>query len=95
MSVYKHDYRAYTGKLTPVWTRILVLARYGYAEAWSSKITVGMFTLFMVPCLVFLFGIYFANNPLARLLLNLRNPHILAIDAGFFLKFSRCNRLRR
>ena len=85
MSVYKHHYRAYTGKLTPVWTRIFVLARYGYAEAWSSRITVGMFTLFMVPCLVFLFGIYFANNPLARQLLNLRNPNILAINAGFFL----------
>jgi ABC-type transport system involved in multi-copper enzyme maturation permease subunit len=85
MSVYKHHYRAYTGKLTPAWTRVFVLARYGYAEAWSSRITVGMFTLFMLPCLVFLFGIYFANNPLARQLLNLRNANVLAINAGFFL----------
>jgi ABC-type transport system involved in multi-copper enzyme maturation permease subunit len=89
MSVYKHHYRAYTGKLTPVWTRIFVLARYGYAEAWSSRITVGMFTLFMLPCLVFLFGIYFANNPMARLLLGLRNQGILAINAGFFLNVLR------
>ena len=85
MSVYKHQYRAYTGKLTPAWTRVFVLARYGYAEAWSSRITVGMFTLFMLPCLVFLFGIYLANNPLARQLLSLRNPNVLAINAGFFL----------
>ena len=26
MSVYKHDYRAYTGKVTPLWSRVLVLA---------------------------------------------------------------------
>ena len=23
MSVYKHEYRAYSGKVTPAWTRIL------------------------------------------------------------------------
>ena len=45
LSVYKHDYRAYTGRVTPLWTRVLVLARYGLAEAWSSKITIGLFTL--------------------------------------------------
>jgi ABC-type transport system involved in multi-copper enzyme maturation permease subunit len=89
MSVYKHHYRAYTGKLTPVWTRIFVLARYGYAEAWSSRITVGIFTLSMLPCLLFLFAIYFANNPMAKLLLSLRNPGILAINAGFFLNLLR------
>src|SRR3984957_2455291 len=85
MSVYKHRYRAYTGKLTPAWTRIFVLARYGYAEAWSSRITVGMFTLFTLPSLVFLFAIYFANNPLAVRLLQLRNPNLLTINGGFFL----------
>jgi ABC-type transport system involved in multi-copper enzyme maturation permease subunit len=85
MSVYKHQYRAYTGKLTPAWTRIFVLARYGYAEAWSSRITVGMFTLSMLPCLIFLFGIYFANNPVARLLLGLRTQNVLAINAAFFI----------
>jgi hypothetical protein len=89
MSVYKHHYRAYTGKLTPVWTRIFVLARYGYAEAWSSRVTVGMFTLSMLPCLIFLFAIYFANNPMAKLLLGLRTQNVLAINAGFFLNVLR------
>jgi len=85
MSVYKHNYRAYTGKLTPGWTRILVLARYGYAEAWSSKITIGIFILSLLPCIGFLFGIYLANNPMARLLLGNHNQRVLAINAGFFL----------
>ena len=85
MSVYKHTYRAYTGKLTPGWTRIFVLARYGYAEAWSSKITIGIFILSLLPFIGFLFGIYLANNPMARLLLGNHNQRVLAINAGFFL----------
>jgi len=85
MSVYKHNYRAYTGKLTPGWARIFVLARYGYQDAWSSKITVGIFILCLLPCLVFLFAIYLANNPMARLLLGNHAPRILAINAEFFL----------
>src|SRR5882672_9546022 len=68
LSVYKHEYRAYTGPVTPLWSRVGVLARYAYAEAWSSKITVGLFTLSMLPVLVYLIIIYIANNPAARMI---------------------------
>jgi ABC-type transport system involved in multi-copper enzyme maturation permease subunit len=85
MSVYKHEYRAYGGTVTPAWTRILVVARYGFAEAWSSKITVGLFILCLVPPLVALFGIYLANNPLARALIAHGGPRAVGIDASFFL----------
>ena len=86
MSVYKHEYRAYSGRVTPLWTRVVVLARYGFAEVWSSKITVGLFTLSMLPVIVFLIGIYLANNPVARLIIMRGNPQVLAIDAAYFLK---------
>ena len=69
MSVYNHDYRPFTGRVTPRWMRIVVLARYGAAEAWSSKITVGLFVLSLLPLVIFLIGIYLANNPLARALI--------------------------
>jgi hypothetical protein len=85
MSVYNRNYRTYTGKVTPIWSRILVLARYGYAEAWSSKITVGILVLGLLPCIVSLFGIYLANNPMARLLLGNGAPRGLTIDARYFL----------
>jgi ABC-type transport system involved in multi-copper enzyme maturation permease subunit len=84
MSVYKHEYRAYSGTVTPAWTRILVVARYGFAEAWSSKITVGLFILCLIPPLTALFGIYLANNPLARALL-VKGSHSVEIGASFFL----------
>ncbi|MGD0097814.1 MAG: hypothetical protein ABSB60_15085 [Terracidiphilus sp.] len=85
MSVYKHIYRAYDGKVTPAWTRILVIARYGFAEAWSSKITIGLFTLCLLPPIVFLILIYLANNPIARTLIGLRGAQGFAIDARIFL----------
>ncbi len=86
MSVYKHDYRAYTGRVTPLWSRVLVLARYGLAEIWSSKITIGLFTLSMLPSIVFLIMIYLANNPVARMLIMRGNgQRELPITAEFFL----------
>jgi ABC-type transport system involved in multi-copper enzyme maturation permease subunit len=85
MSVYNRNYRAYTGKVTPIWSRVLVLARYGYAEAWSSKITLGIFALSLLPLIVSLFGIYLANNPAARLLLGNQSPRALTINARYFL----------
>ena len=85
MSVYKQEYRAYTGTRTPLWARVAVVVRYSFAEAWSSRITATLFTLSMVPVIVYLVGIYLANNPLARSLLLRRNP-AFTIDAGYFLR---------
>ncbi|MFC5863176.1 ABC transporter permease [Acidicapsa dinghuensis] len=85
MSVHKNTYRAYTGPVTPLWMRVFVLARYGFAEAWSSKITITLFTLSLLPVIVFLVGIYLANNPIAQSLI-LKNSHrMLTVDASFFL----------
>lgn len=82
MSVYKHSYRAYTGELTPLWSRIAVVARYALAEAWSSRITSVLFTLSLLPSIVFLVLIYVANNPIARAIIT--KGDALAIDARFF-----------
>jgi ABC-type transport system involved in multi-copper enzyme maturation permease subunit len=87
MAVYKHNYRAYSGTLTSSWTRVFAIVRYAFAEAWSSKITAALFTLCLLPCIVTLFGIYLANNPLARALLGNQGPRLLTIDARFFLHY--------
>jgi len=86
MSVYKHNYRAYTGEVTPLWTRVLVLARYAFAEAWSSKITVALFTLSLLPIIVFLIVIYVANNPIARALIVKSNSTGFEVDARYFFQ---------
>jgi ABC-type transport system involved in multi-copper enzyme maturation permease subunit len=89
MAVYKRNYTAYTGAVTPVWMRVLVLARYAFEEAWSSKITVGLFIFCLLPCIVSLLIIYLADNPLARALIGGRGTETLAIDARFFLKIQQ------
>ena len=85
MSVFDHDYRPYEGRLTPLGTRPLVLARYALHEAWSSKITIGLFVFALLPCLVELVIIYVADNPLAQALI-MRGSPALSINERFFLK---------
>ena len=84
MSVFDHDYRPYEGRLTPLGSRPLVLARYALNEAWSSKITIGLFVLALLPSLVELVIIYLADNPIARALV-MRGSPALTINESFFL----------
>jgi ABC-type transport system involved in multi-copper enzyme maturation permease subunit len=86
LSVFKHEYRAYTGPVTSLRSRIGVLVRFGLAEVWSSKITLVLFAVSMLPVVLYLVGIYLANNPIARALILHGGPGQLAIDASFFLK---------
>ena len=85
MSVFDHDYRPYEGRLTPLRSRPLVLARYALHEAWSSKITIGLFVLALLPALVELVIIYVADNPVAQALI-MRGGPSLTIGESFFLK---------
>jgi ABC-type transport system involved in multi-copper enzyme maturation permease subunit len=86
LSVFKHEYRAYTGPVTSLPSRIVVLARYALAEAWSSKITLVLFAASMLPIVVYLVLIYLANSPIARALILRGGSAHLDIDASFFLK---------
>ena len=84
MSVYKRTYSSYAGSLTTRWQRVGVLVRYGFAEVWSTKITAILFTICLVPALLFMFTIYLTNNPVARLLMG-PNMRLFPIDSRFFL----------
>jgi ABC-type transport system involved in multi-copper enzyme maturation permease subunit len=86
LSVFKHEYRAYTGPVTSLPSRIGVLARYALEEAWSSKITLVLFASSMLPIVVYLIGIYLANNPIARALILHGSTGGLNINASYFLK---------
>jgi len=83
MSVFQHDYRPYEGPTTALWKRPLVLARYGLAEAWGSKITVGLAVLALLPCVVDLVLMYLANNPVAKMLV-VGGSKVLEINERFF-----------
>ena len=84
MSVFQHDYRPYEGPTTALWKRPLVLARYGLAEAWGSKISVGLAVLALLPCIVDLVLMYLADNPVAKMLV-VGGSKVLEINEKFFL----------
>ena len=86
MSVYKHEYRAYAGRLTTPLARIGVLTRYAYAEAWASRITTALFVVAFLPIVVYLVGIYLANNPLVRTIILRGKDSFISIDASFFMR---------
>ena len=45
MAIYKRTYAAYTGKLTPRWSRFLILTRYSARGLFQSRIITGLFIL--------------------------------------------------
>ena len=86
MAVYRRTYAAYTGAMTPSWSRFLVLFRYARRNVFRSKFQTGFFVLcffFPVFCLAL---IYLAHN-LAFLEQIGAPSQILTIDNKFFSNF--------
>jgi ABC-2 type transport system permease protein len=86
MAVYRRTYSAYTGSLTPEWSRWLVIFRYSRRNLFRSKFQTALFVgCFFFP-VVGLGLIYLANN--LSFLKQLGGPaDILTIDNRFFFYF--------
>jgi ABC-type transport system involved in multi-copper enzyme maturation permease subunit len=86
MAVYKRTYKAYSGGLTPAWSRFSVLSRYGLATLFDSR----PFTAYTMLCFIpFLFGlcfIYVINNPAAQAIFKVGSDHF-KVDNIWFLGF--------
>lgn len=76
MAVHKRVYRPYEGPLTAERWRFLVVSRYGLQELVESRVLVAFVVMCQVPFLVEAAGIYVANSPAARALLQVGGlPH--------------------
>ena len=86
MAVYRRSYRAYSGALTPEWSRFLVLFRYSRRKVFSSRFVTVFFVLCFFWPIVSLAWIYLAHSAsfLAKLGLP---PELISIDNKFFLNF--------
>jgi ABC-type transport system involved in multi-copper enzyme maturation permease subunit len=87
MAVYKRSYKPYSGPLTGLRQRWLVITRYSLATAFSSKISIVAFVLCMVPLLVAAIFVYVANNEAVRLAMNAGQAQGWEIGNKFFLWF--------
>src|SRR5499426_1654300 len=90
MAVYEHTYKPYEGKLTPAWSRFLVLPRYAYQDLFKYKLFTALFVLCYVCPLVYTVLIYLRHNvgALAAFGTNaLKIARDIPIGGVFFLVF--------
>jgi ABC-2 type transport system permease protein len=62
MAVYEHTYKPYEGKMTPAWSRFLILPRYAYQDLFKYKLFIALFVLCYVCPLVYTVLIYLRHN---------------------------------
>ena len=88
MAVYEQTYKRYAGKLTPEWSRFLIIPRHAYETIFSSK----LFTAFFVICFLPLLGeaifIYLHHNYTALTIMQASVRDLIPIDNSFFRFFA-------
>lgn len=85
MAVYKRRYNAYTGALTPEWSRFFVLTRYAFADLFKSRFFVILLILCIIPCLFFAGYIFIANNKTVQMLMQMRFADALTVETEYFI----------
>jgi ABC-2 type transport system permease protein len=84
MAVYEQTYKRYAGRLTPEWSRFLIIPRHAYRDVFKSKIFTAFFVICFVPLLVEAILIYLHHNVTALGIMQLNIRQLLPIDASFF-----------
>jgi len=87
MAVYEHNYRNYSGPLTPEWSRFLTIPRHAFRDVFKSKLFTAFFAICFIPLLVEAVLIYLHHNVNALAILRVNVRELIPIDASFFQTF--------
>src|SRR6476646_9735404 len=87
MAVYEHSYKPYAGKLTPEWSRFLIIPRHAFRDVFKSKLFTAFFIVCFLPLLVEAILIYLHHNVNALALMKVNVRELIPIDAFFFQTF--------
>ncbi|HZB45320.1 MAG TPA: hypothetical protein VE360_08755 [Pyrinomonadaceae bacterium] len=87
MAVYENTYRRYEARLTPEWSRFLVIPRYALRDVFGSKFFTALFCLCFIYPLVAAILIYLHHNANAIALMQIDVRELLPINASFFQYF--------
>jgi ABC-type transport system involved in multi-copper enzyme maturation permease subunit len=87
MAVYEHTYKQYLGKLTPEWSRFLVIPRHAFRDVFKSKLFTAFFIVCFMPLLIEAILIYLHHNINALAILKVNVRELVPIDAFFFQTF--------
>ena len=84
MAVLERTYKQYEGRLTPEWSRFLIIPRHAYTDVFRSKFFTGFFALSFIYPLVCSILIYLHHNANILGMKGLNVQQLLPIDASFF-----------
>ena len=87
MAVYEQTYKQYLGKLTPEWSRFLIIPRHAFRDVFKSKLFTAFFIVCFAPLLVEAILIYLHHNVNALAILKVNVRELIPIDAFFFQTF--------
>ena len=87
MAVYEHTYKQYLGKLTPEWSRFLVIPRHAFRDVFKSKLFTAFFVVCFIPLLIEAILIYLHHNVNALAIMKVNVRELIPIDAFFFQTF--------
>ena len=87
MAVYEQTYKPYSGKLTPEWSRFLIIPRHAFRGVFKSKLFTAFFVLCFLPLLVEAIFIYLHHNVTALAIMKLNARQLIPIDGSFFYTF--------
>jgi ABC-2 type transport system permease protein len=87
MAVYEQSYKPYTGRMTPEWSRFLIIPRHAYRAVFASKIFIAFFAICFLPVLVEAIMIYLRYNVGALGALSVNVRELIPVDATFFETF--------
>ena len=74
MAVYEQTYKRYAGKLTPEWSRFLIIPRHALRGVFNSKLFTAFFVICFIPLLVEAVLIYLHHNVTALAIMNAQRP---------------------
>jgi ABC-2 type transport system permease protein len=87
MAVYKRSYRAYTGPLTPAWSRFFILSRYALSGLFRSKFLTAVFVLCFFGPLICGILMYLNHNASVLSMIHARKNELVDVNGKFFLGF--------
>jgi ABC-type transport system involved in multi-copper enzyme maturation permease subunit len=84
MAVLERTYKQYEGRLTPEWSRFLIIPRHAYADVFRSKLFTAFFALSFLYPLACSILIYLHHNANILGIRGVDVQQLLPIDASFF-----------
>src|SRR6185295_14973883 len=87
MAVYEQTYKPYSGKLTPEWSRFLIIPRHAFRGVFAYKLFIAFYVICFLPVLVEAILIYLHHNITALAIMNINPRQLIPIDGSFFVYF--------